>query len=79
MADTIIADQARALKASALVERLHEAGATAATIPHLDEDGWDIAAQAARVRAPSPATRALVRRWFTDREQPVVDPFAGLR
>ena len=77
MADTIIRDRARALKASALVAVLHDAGATAATVPHLDDAAWTLAAQAARVPAPSPATRALVARWFTEREQPVSDPFAG--
>ena len=78
MATDIIADRARALKASRLVEQLHQAGATGATIPYLDDDGWAQAAHAARVSAPSPATRALVARWFDTREQPTVDQFAGL-
>ena len=78
MADSIIADQRRALKASALVEQLHLAGATADVIPFLDEDAWTQAAQAAGVPAPSDRTRALVAGWFADREQPAVDPFHGL-
>jgi len=77
MADSIIADRARAVKASALVEQLHQ-GATAATIPFLNDAAWTQAAQAAGVRAPLPATRALVARWFTEREQPASDPVAGL-
>ena len=78
MADSIIADRARAVKASKLVEQLHLPGATLSVIPYLDEDAWTQAAQAAGVRAPSHTTRALVARWFTEREQPASDPVAGL-
>jgi hypothetical protein len=75
---TIIEQQSRALKASALVAALHESGATSASVTHLDDACWRTAAQAAGVRPPSPTTRALVARWFVEREQPVDDPFADL-
>lgn len=78
MTDSIIEDRRRALKASALVAVLHHARATAAILRHLDDDGWHTAAHAARVHPPSPATRALVARWFTEREQSASDPFVGL-
>lgn len=75
---TIIEDRSRALKASRLVDVLTQAGATAATIPCLDDAGWAHAARAAGVPAPSETTRALVARWFVEREQQPADPFAGL-
>ena len=78
MADPMIQDRARARKVSALVETLSAAGATAAGLEYFTDAAWQLAADCAGVRAPSQRTCELVVSALELREQPDVDPFAGL-
>ena len=68
--------QARAVKAAALTDVLRAAGATADTLKGFTDADWQTAARTAGVRAPSPATRALVVSTMAIKQP--ADPLAGL-
>lgn len=74
---SIIEDQARSRKVSALVETLAQAGATAAGMEFFTPSAWQLAADCANVRTPSEQTSRQVIAALQLRETPVDDPFAS--
>jgi len=75
-------ESARERKAYRLMSVLLESECTAAAVPHLDDQGWDLACGVAFVNHPSEATKVLVAEMMARHEarvaKPVTDPFEGL-
>lgn len=66
------------LKVDALANLLEAHDVTWEDAAALDDSGWHVAAQVAKVNPPSPLTRSLVVDVLRDRERRAVDTFDQL-